>query len=253
MNLSITLTPAVVLQNRVAGKYGIGEVITVSCTATPRGSNIADLGGVGYRIVQGSGRFTAANTVAGTAVFTASGKAETVKIEAFGVAAPSKQLAVASMTIVAPTGLAFTRVGNIKHTNGSADAGFRGAVTLQPAGVSYQQLVIREGEFKGKGTGYYAAQNNLVHPATGAGVAIVNGNAVSRQDEIYSGIQGQPWTAGEFQWHIPWQYQLIGTQAWVTFAYADHVQSITALGAVSIGKYNAGPFTTKPSDPTQNY
>jgi hypothetical protein len=84
-------------------------------------------------------------------------------------------------------------------------------------------------------------------------VTVVNGNRVNGLDTIYSGIQGQPWSAGRFDWNIPWQYQLPGSAEWVTFAYANHVQEITALGAVTIGKYNAGPFSAKPSDPAQAY
>lgn len=253
MNLSITLNPAFVIANRVAGKFGIGEIINLACVATPIGSNIAALGGVGYRIKEGSGALSAANTVAGTATFTASGKAETVKIAAYGLNDPGKELAVAGLTIIAPTGLNFVKASNIHHTNGSADAGFRGAISLQPAGVSFQRLLIREGEFKGKGSGYYAAQNNMVHPAGAAPVGIINGNHVNGLDTIYSGIQAPPWSDGSFEWYIPWQYQIIGSADWVTFAYATHTEQINALGVVSIGKYNAGPFSAKPSDPNQAY
>jgi len=252
MKLTIVLAPAVVLANRVAGSYGIGEVVNVSCTVTG-GGTIAGLGGVIYRIKQGSGALSAAAPAAGTVTFTASGKAETVKISAFGQNAPNQELAVANLIIIAPTSLKFVKNSNVFHTHGEADAGFRGDVFLQPPGVSYENLRVREGEFKSVGTGYYAAQNNLVHPASDAAVPIVNGNRVSLPDTIDSGNQGQPWSAGKFEWNIPWQYQIDGTADWTTFAYTNHVQEINALGAVSIGKFNAGPFTTKPSDPNQDF
>lgn len=252
MKLTIVLAPAVVLANRVAGSYGIGEVVNVSCTVTG-GGTIAGLGGVIYRIKQGSGALSAAAPAAGTVTFTASGKAETVKISAFGQNAPNQELAVASLIIIAPTSLKFVKNSNVRHTHGEADAGFCGNIFLQPAGVSYQNLEVREGEFKGSGTGYYASQNNMLHPASEAATAIVNGNQVSVLDEIYSGIQDPPWSAGRFEWNIPWQYRIVGTADWTTFAYANHVQEINALGAVSIGKFNAGPFTTKPSDPNQDF
>src|SRR4051794_12647725 len=107
MNLSITLTPVVAVPNRTAGKYGIGEVVNLSCVATPAGSNIAAIGGVGYRITEGSGVLSGANTALGTAVFTAAAKAGGVKISAYGLNQPDRTLAMAGFTIVAPTGLSF--------------------------------------------------------------------------------------------------------------------------------------------------
>jgi hypothetical protein len=248
MSITITLTPRVVLQNRTNGSYGIGEIIDLSCVLTGPDTNIGD---VGYRITQGSGTIAGANVAARTATFTASGKAETVKIAAYAAANPSKDLAVAGLVIVAPTGLKFVKTSNVRHTHGQADAGFMGDVFLQPPGVSYERLQTREGAFKGKGTGYYASINNVNHQGNVNGFP-VGGNRAA-VDEVYSGIQQQPWSAGRFDWNIPWDYQLAGTTTWTTFAYANHVQEITALGAVSIGKYNAGPFTAKPSDANQNY
>lgn len=59
MNISITLTPRVNIPSRADGnKFGIGEVVDLRCVATPVGSNIAAIGGVGYRIKQGSGKLT---------------------------------------------------------------------------------------------------------------------------------------------------------------------------------------------------
>jgi len=124
---------------------------------------------------------------------------------------------------------------------------------LQAPGVSYQRLEVQEGEFSGKGQGYYANLNNLVHPAWSAPLPIFNGNQMNGIDTIYSGLQGQPWSAGKFEWNIPWQWRIVGTANWTTFAYANHVQEINALGAVSIGKFNAGLFATTPSDPNQAY
>lgn len=250
MNLSITLTPSVIIANRVAGKFGIGELVTLGCVAMPAGSNVAAIGGVDYKVTQGSGSLSTANTPPNTAIFTAAGKVESVQITASGKNAPNTK-AVVTLNIVAPTSLKFTKVGNIKHTNGSADAGFKGTIALQPPGVSYQRLKVREGEFKGKGTGYYAGQQNMVHPASAAPLTIINGNQVNGLDTIYSGIQGQPWSSGTFEWNIPWEYQMPGSNDWIPFGYANHVQEITAQGAVSIGKFNAGPFSAKPSDPTQ--
>jgi hypothetical protein len=252
MKLTIVLAPLVVLDNRVAGNYGIGEVVAVSCTVTG-GGTIAGLGGVIYKIKQGGGTLSAAAPAAGTVTFTASGKAETVKISAFGQNAPNQELAVASLIIVAPTSLKFVKNSNIFHTHGQANAGFRGNIFLQQPGVSYQNLEIQEGAFKGSGTGYYASQNNMPHPASAAPVAVINGNQVNGMDTIYSGIQPPPWSAGKFEWNIPWQYRIIGTADWTTFAYANQVEEINALGVVSVGKFNAGPFSAKPSDPDQAY
>lgn len=252
MATTLNLTPLVVIANRIAGNYGIGEVVNIACDVRPAAPGIGGLGGVVYKIKEGSGALTAANVALGTVTFTASGKAEVVKIAAYAGNNPNQELAMTSLTIVAPTGLKFTKASNVYHNNGIADAGFRGNIALQPSGVSYQNLMVREGDFKGKGSGYYAVQNNLTHPV-GAAINVINGNAVNGIDTIYSGIQGAPWSIGSFEWYIPWQYQMAGAAAWTTFAYATHTQSITAIGAVSIAKHNTGPFTTKPSDPNQAY
>lgn len=249
--VTIILTPAVGLVNRRAGYFGIAEQIALTCGVSPAAETIATLGGVSYKIVVGSGRLAAANPALGTATYTCGVVAETVAIAAYGGNAPTKELGRASFKVIAPTGLSFARIGNhVIHTNGSADAGFRGQVSLTPVGVSYEALVVREGEFRGKASGYYSALDGIVHPASVAPINIVNGNQMNGNDRIYSGIQGAPWSKGRFDWHIPWQYRVVGTADWETFAYANHVQEINALGAVSIGKFNAGPFTAKVTDPT---
>jgi hypothetical protein len=55
MTLQIVLAPQVVIANRVAGSYGVGEIVNLSC-AVSGPTTIAGLGGVTFRIVQGSGR-----------------------------------------------------------------------------------------------------------------------------------------------------------------------------------------------------
>lgn len=252
MHVSIKVVPAVHLEHRVTGKFGLAEIIHLRCEVFPRGSSLASIGGVRYRLKTGGGTFSNANPATGEATYIASARAETVTIQAFGKNAPQEELGTATLEIVAPTSLKFTKVGNVRHTHGCADAGFRGAIRLQMPGLSYERLLVREGEFKGTGQGYYRALNGDVHPASDP-IGIVNGNEVDALDTIYSGIQGQPWSPGSFEWHIPWQYQVIGTTGWTTFTYATHVQQINERGVVRIGKFNAGPFSAKPSDPDQSY
>jgi hypothetical protein len=252
MTLQIVLNPAVVIANRIAGSFGIGEIVNLSC-AVSGPTTVAGLGGVTFKIVQGSGTIAAANVALGTAVFTASTKAEVVKIAAYGVNNQNAQQAVAGLTIVAPTGLKFVKNSNVFHTNGLAVVGFRADVFLQSPGVSYQRLEIREGEFKSVAQGYFARDNGLTHPASGAALGIANGNQMIGNDTISSGPHPAPWSNGKFEWNIPWQWRIVGTAAWTTFAYANHVTEINAMGAVTVAKLNEGPFSAKPSDPTQAY
>ena len=249
MKITIGVNPVVIVPNRLNGKYGIGEIVNLTAIVST-GGDIATIGGVGFRLKQGSGVFTNVDPVAGTATFTAPEIKGIVKIAAYGLNTPDKELAVSSLDILAPMSLKFVKAGGVIHTYGAADAGFRGNIFLQPSGVSYEQLQVQEGEFAGKGSGYYASQNNMVHPASAAPAGIVNGNQVNGMDTIYSGIQGLPWSLGRFEWHIPWQYQVLGNANWVTFAYANHVQDINAMGVVSIGKFNCGPFKAAQGDPT---
>ena len=103
-----------------------------------------------YKITKGSGTISAANPGLGTATFRAANKAEAVTISAVsGVG--DKPLATQSLNVVVPTSLKFSKASNVHHNSGSADCGFQGEIRLQPPGVSYENLEVREGSFKGKG------------------------------------------------------------------------------------------------------
>jgi len=136
VKLTIQLTPAVVLANRVAGSYGIGEVINLSCVVSPAAPGLAGIpGGVVFKVTKGSGRISAAAPLAGTATFTAAVKAESVAISAYGANDPNKVLATAGLKIIAPTGLKFVKSSHVRHT------------TAQPTADSWDSSIWSRGPF----------------------------------------------------------------------------------------------------------
>jgi hypothetical protein len=239
--------------NRIAGSYGAGEEIDLSCRIMPAHPGLAGIGGgVKFKITKGSGRITNEAPGMGTATYTAPNKAGEVSITALS-GQEQKTLATAGLKVVIPTSLKFVKNSNIHHQQGHAGCGFRGNVFLQPPGVSYQRLQIREGEFKGKATGCFAADNGVVHEASPQPLPIILGNKMDGMDTIHSGPINPPYSPGRFEWHIPWQYRVIGEMEWTTFEYATHIEEIVTTGRVSISKFNEGPFFANVDDPTQDY
>lgn len=235
------LTPVVAIPNQLnRKKFGVGEVVTLSCVIT--GGTIASFGGaISWRAVSGSGVVTG-NDNLGNATYTAGSIGGSAKLE---IIRNDTKAAIASVTmnIIAPTGIKFIRGPNmgVLHTNGVAGAGFEAIQHLLPAGVSYQNIEIREGSFKAKATGSYAAEDGRDH-ATGAwGVGTVaNGNVVAGFDTVRSADIAAPYVPGTFEWYIPWQYRVLpaikANDPPKTIEYITHKQEINALGHVTITK-----------------
>jgi len=221
-------------------KFGVGEIIDLSCII--RGGNIADFGGlISWKVHSGGGAISG-NDNAGNATYTAGDLGATVSLKVIRNDT-KKDIHSVTIHIVAPTSIKFIRGPNqgVLHTNGLAGAGFEAYQNLLPAGVSYENIEIREGSFKSKGTGSYKHEDARVH-ATGAwGVGTVsNNNQIAGFDTVRAGDVNPPYEKGTFEWYIPWQYRLIpaikANAPVHTISYITHKQEINSLGNVTITK-----------------
>ena len=246
MSESIKLTPRIWVANRIDGCYGVGELIDLEYNFPP-----GEKGPVEFRIKQGRGKLSMTNPALGTAVFEAGCLADDITLAV--VSQPEEtELASVDLHIMAPTGLRFTKWGYTQHTHGCADVGFRGELYLLPAGVSYENLLVREGPFRGTSVGYY--ENQTIPSEAGGEIPadVICENRVNGFDGVYSGIHEKPWSEGTYQASIPWEYCIAGQTDWVTFTCVDYVQTLKEDGTTSIRKFSAGSSVARPSDPTRS-
>lgn len=221
--------------NRTKATYGVGEVINLGVRISPGTATVADFGGVLNWAVQSGGGAVTGNTGLGGAVYTAPDTEQSaVKLV---LKRPDTQAIVFTTTIkiVRPTGVKFSRHDNVLlHTQGFAGAGFRADIQLLPTGVSFNNVQVREGSFKAKGTGAYANEEGREH-ATGPWMNVANHNDVQGFDTVRSADTGAPYETGEFNWYIPWQYRVGAGEAHL-IDYVTHKQTVNQLGHVTILK-----------------
>jgi hypothetical protein len=254
------LAPVVAILSRTAAKgasFGIGEVINLSVTVMPNTANVATFGGVRWAIKNGVGcTLGAVNTGLGTAQLTIGATPGTIELAAYGVN-NNATLLTKKITAVAPNDVVFTKIGTVDSRQGVAEAGFIAQLSLLPSGVSFQNVEIREGKFKGKGVGSLADGEGDEHP-DGAWLGVVcnpvtGSNLVQGHDMIHSGAGVYPFTDSKFEWYIPWLYHLIGGLTETTFVYCTHKETINAMGRVTIEKHNSGVYGASLNDPTNTY
>jgi hypothetical protein len=270
------LTPAVAVVNRTAGHYGVGEVIGLSVQVMPSTSNVATFGGIEWRRAGGvAGTLSLLNPAAGTATLTLGGVGGAMRLEAWSVNPPAMKASV-NITVVAPKDVLFKRVagGTIEHTQYQACAGFIGEADILPSGVSFANIEVREGSFKGVGSGAFSALNGLNHPPSPwAGITCTpatGNNRCQAYDQVRSGwgtprmtpqgipildLQGRPtYEPASFEWNIPWHFRIVGTMGdGVIFRYMLHKQTVITTGRVTIQKHNSEICAANWADPTSTF
>lgn len=272
------LTPAVAVANRTKAQYGIGEVIQLSITTTPTGGLAGVLAdGVKWKRTAGvAGALTAANTGLGTATLTLGGTPGEMTLEAWSEAALPKRLATAKFKVVAPTGVVFRRVpgSTIAHVQNAAHAGFIAEAEIQPIGVCFNNVEVREGKFKAVASGAFAHENGVEHqfgpwcPIVCAPLTCVNDWQATDRVESSHGVpktdaagapvldlHGRPtFEPSAFEWNIPWHYRVVGTAGNGTiFVYMLHKQSVEVTGRVTIKKHTSETCAKNYSDPTSGF
>jgi hypothetical protein len=202
-----------------------------------------------------SGNGTLDTTSGGSVVFTA---ADTAGAATVTVSAKGCLAADVTYNIIAPSGLLYTALNGIKHTQGLADIGMRASVYLQPDSVSFKGLAYLELDAPVTATGPYLCLNGSGHsPNPNALVAtqddIVGLGTPIATDTVESGSCGgvDQLGNGSISLNIPQMYMvgLIGAQH--QFSVVQHIAT-ASTGALNITKGAASRSTTV-SSPTSAY
>ncbi|RPJ34299.1 MAG: hypothetical protein EHM17_07110 [Verrucomicrobiaceae bacterium] len=143
----------------------------------------------------------------------------------------------------------------IWHIQGKGSAGFKGRPYFAPFDVSFKYIEIREDTCVGTGTGYFLGDTGQVHPL-GQWIGVVEGDAAKPSkgdgvDTIKTGANNPPFSAGTFEWPIPWQFR-VGGGAAKTFATVTHQETMEATGRTTMAK--GGHSVSKElNDPSSNF
>jgi hypothetical protein len=162
-----------------------------------------------------------------------------------------------TISIIPPNGGLESIYSNIRHTQGFESVGFLAHIFLEPTDVSFANLQFAEGTTTATASGFFAADNGEVHPATNPPLAIgpcdsVVGCQVHGGDEIDSGDHLPPFSIGDFLWQIPWQHKA-PTGSLTNFTIVYHHETADANGRGTIAKGGAGPYAKNANDPTTTY
>lgn len=132
-----------------------------------------------------------------------------------------------TVLIVPPQGHLST-FNNIHHVQGFISVGFMAHIYLTPTYVSFAHLKFQEASVTGIGSGYFAPINGVVHPL-GSLLAIsgcnISTGCIAGNDTVDTNSNPPPFSAGDFLWPIPWEYQnKAGTMT--TFMTANHHETL---------------------------
>jgi hypothetical protein len=253
--LTARLTPRDNFPGRSNTQFGIGEEIELSFDVlSPLAAE--QYGGLAWSIEDGGGVILSGGCN-GQATYRVGGTAGKVRLVAKALSGPNKGAVVGNIELigVAPTGASMTQQAGtgVWHVQNSYSAGFKGAITVSPGGVSYAGVTFREGAATAVATGWLAFKNGQAH-AVGAACTIT-GTTVNGIDTVSSGQKSPPpaYAAGDFLWPIPWQCSTDGGTTWTQIVIANHHETCSAAGVAAISKAGAGPFTKNAADATSNY
>jgi hypothetical protein len=152
-----TVTPADSFGGRSLTKFGVGEELDLGFSTNPA-RTAASFGGLNWGIKSGPATLVNNPGNGGTARVTMGETAGTVVLELRTVALAPVVLLTKTLWVVEPTGAVMTRVvgSGISHTNGIANAGFTGLISLRPTDVSFYRCQFREGSATPVATGSLA-------------------------------------------------------------------------------------------------
>ncbi len=254
----LTATGKILAKDNFSGRsntrYGVGEILDLSTTA----SSVPT--GTGLEWVQVNGNGSVSNTGAGAGTYTCHDRSEAVKLElrTTGGSGTATVLDTKDFSVVEPSNALMKKAAgtNVWHVHNTASAGFKGEIYMRPTDVSFKYANMREGSAPGTGTGFYSHHNGRSHPV-GSWVTIGGGNSsdgskINGVDTVQSGTDKAPYSAGTFNWPIPWNFK-VGSGTEKNFTTANHYMEADATGTVSISKKGAGPYTKAASDASSSY
>ncbi|EKE77059.1 hypothetical protein [Gallaecimonas xiamenensis] len=260
----VELTPQDNFNHRSTIRFGVGEQIDINVVTVPPGQ-LAALGAVQWRV---TGPAALANPAAIANTLICGDRPGAVMLELRTMGAVPRVLCSKRLEVVAPSDATMQqRPGtNTFHINGTASAGFKGNIFLQPVDVSFRWLQFREGGAPYEGTGSLALQEadladiaggQVRHPVLGTWLNVLGGNAatgskVEGVDTVRSTALNPPFAAGTFTWAIPWFYRVQGHHGAHRFTTATHHEVVTNAGQMTISKKGV-VVAHAAADPTSNF
>ena len=250
------LTPDDNFTGRSKTNFGVGELIHLSFVSTPP-RTAAQLGGLRWYIASGRGRLTGTGANNGRGDYTAPAAFGAVQLQLKVVSGPNvgELVARSDIIIVEPNDAVMGQEPDtsIRHVTGLWGVGFYGVPFLRPIDVSFARILFGEGAASSMASGFLASFDSLVHQASplftvGRGDR-ARGCQVNAFDIVNMGDLPGPFSTGDFDWAIPWEFSADGSCR-VAFITADLHATADAAGTAVISKKGAGPFTRLVGDPT---
>ena len=154
-----------------------------------------------------------------------------------------------TFTVIEPSDVKMERSGSVWHKQGIPSVGMKTDIYILPANVSFENIQVIEGDATGVVTGYFVGSpyDGVHHSGHGAGVwgtvgpvTEGKGSKLGAHDNVKSGYCnfGVPYTAGTFDWPIPWSFHVDPGDA-KEFRTVTHHMDIDASGNMSISKAGA--------------
>jgi hypothetical protein len=195
-----------------------------------------------------------------TVIFTAPDRAASVDIKAQGGGCSAS----INFQVIEPNGVHMEQVpgSGTWHAHGIPSVGFHANIYITPDTVSFQYIEISEDDCVGIVTGYFVGTSldGIHHAGHGAGtwvpvgpLVVGKGSQVAGQDTIQSGHAnfGTPYTAGTFDWPIPWEFR-VGGGAGKVFTTVHQRFTIDASGGMTASKGGASASISL-NDPSSTY
>ncbi|HLP92144.1 MAG TPA: DUF4157 domain-containing protein [Nostocaceae cyanobacterium] len=151
-----------------------------------------------------------------------------------------------TMNVIAPTGLSMTKVSEDSIPSGTAGAGMRLNITINPLNVCLGATELRE--IPGPATnitGYFTQipAANLFHHPNPNYTPFNNNNTLCCDHAAGSGFPS-PYSDGTFQWDIPNWYRLNNESSGRYFTTTTQLYTIDSAGTVTISKAGASVSRT---------
>jgi hypothetical protein len=238
-------TVATIPANRDRKMVGVGE--KVKLTFSPGSASWT------------TSRGTLSSNSGSTVIFTAPDRTASVDIEAKGGGCSAS----INFQVIEPNGVHMEQDGSaVWHVQGVPSIGFHGIVYITPDTVSFENIQVSEDDCVGIVTGYFVGTplDGVHHAGHGAGhwadvgpVVSGKGSKLVAKDNVKSGgcNFGTPFTAGTFDWPIPWLFH-IGGGAAKQFTTVHHRMTIDASGAMTISKGGV-TVSANMNDPSSTY
>jgi hypothetical protein len=266
VTVTATVTPVDNFVGRSQTRFGVGEQINLGFVSAPP-QLAAYFGGLEWRVKSGPATLNAPVPTNGTARLVMGETAGTVILELRTTGLAPVVKATKTLWVVEPSGAVIVQQGGtgLYHVQGTASAGFKGEIRLQPTDVSFYRCQFREGSAPIQASGSLsvqvaalaptsesqgqslAVQSELTslagarHPVMGTWVGLGLGNIATGcvaqgNDTIQSATIYPPFAAGTFDWDIHWLFRVIGSRTEKIFVTATHSEAMTATGQMTISK-----------------